>query len=179
MDEDLKLLYDIIETGHIPEINLYMDQITTFMEEKLENHKRNKTDKIITKTMINNYTKDKILPPPIRKKYTPEQLMLLIIIFHIKPVLSMSDIGRIIGSGQQNAMGSRDLYNLFVQIQKSESEHVTDMLKRMHETVHDVIDKGNTDKDKKFEAIAMALYLALDSAYKKSLAEQIIDLYLS
>ena len=51
----------------IPNIDLYMDQVTTFIETALFGYKRNKEDKILTKTMINNYAKAKIFPPPQKK----------------------------------------------------------------------------------------------------------------
>ena len=47
--------FDYIRTGDIPTIDLYMDQVTTFMDNQLSGNKRNKDDKILTKTMINNY----------------------------------------------------------------------------------------------------------------------------
>ena len=45
---------DYIKPEEIPGIDLYMDQVTTFMEKKLQSSKRYETDKILTKTMINN-----------------------------------------------------------------------------------------------------------------------------
>ncbi|NLZ80318.1 MAG: DUF1836 domain-containing protein, partial [Clostridiales bacterium] len=59
---------DYIELDKIPNIDLYMDQVTTFMSHNLKKSKRYEDDKIITKTMINNYTKNNLLPPPIKKK---------------------------------------------------------------------------------------------------------------
>ena len=47
-----------IKPGEVPNINLYMDQVTTFMDEHLSDSKRHENDKILTKTMINNYTKE-------------------------------------------------------------------------------------------------------------------------
>ena len=55
---------DYIKPEDIPNIDLYMDQVTTFMEEQLVSSKRYTDDKILTKTMINNYAKNKLLPPP-------------------------------------------------------------------------------------------------------------------
>ena len=54
---------DYIKPDEIPNIDLYMDQVTTFMEENLASTKRHEDDKILTKTMINNYAKNKLLPP--------------------------------------------------------------------------------------------------------------------
>ena len=61
---------DFISPEDIPNIDLYMDQVTTFMDEHLEAYKRMDNDKILTKTMINNYTKNNFLPPPVKKKYS-------------------------------------------------------------------------------------------------------------
>ena len=63
---------DYIKPDEIPNIDLYMDQVTTFMEENLASNKRHEDDKILTKTMINNYAKNKLLPPPEKKRYSRE-----------------------------------------------------------------------------------------------------------
>ncbi len=59
---------DYIDPETIPNIDLYMDQVTTFMDSNLQNSKRRSEDKILTKTMINNYAKNNLLPPPVKKK---------------------------------------------------------------------------------------------------------------
>lgn len=82
-----------IELEDIPNIDLYMDQVTTFMENKLRSTTRNpEEDKILTKTMINNYTKNDLLPPPVKKKYSKEHILLLIFIYYFKGILSIGDI---------------------------------------------------------------------------------------
>ena len=70
---------DYIKPKEIPNIDLYMDQVTTFMEEHLNASKRYPDDKILTKTMINNYAKNRLLPSPEKKKYSKEHMLLLII----------------------------------------------------------------------------------------------------
>ena len=84
---------DYIRPDDIPDIELYMDQVTTFMDSRLKNAARNpEVDKILTKTMINNYAKNDLLPPPVRKKYSREHMLLLIFIYYFKGILSISDI---------------------------------------------------------------------------------------
>ena len=63
---------DYIHPEEIPNIDLYMDQVTTFMETQLRSTKRYEQDKILTKTMINNYAKNHLLPPPVKKKYSKD-----------------------------------------------------------------------------------------------------------
>ena len=83
---------DYVKPEQIPDIPLYMDQLTTFMDERLAKSKRYPEDKVLTKTMINNYAKNNLLPPPIKKKYTKEHTLLLIFIYYFKNMLSFHDI---------------------------------------------------------------------------------------
>lgn len=83
---------DYIKPEDIPNIDLYMDQVTTFMEEQLAATKRYGDDKILTKTMINNYAKNKLLPSPEKKRYSKEHVLMLIFIYYFKNILSINDI---------------------------------------------------------------------------------------
>ena len=77
-----------IKPGDVPGINLYMDQVTTFMDEHLSDSKRHEDDKILTKTMINNYTKNNLLPPPVKKKYSRDHLYILAFIYYLKNLIN-------------------------------------------------------------------------------------------
>lgn len=94
LDQKLEELkeFHLIDADLYPSLDLYMDQVTTFMEQHLDPMRRNEEDKGLTKTMINNYAKSTLLPAPEKKKYTKEHLMLLMMIFYMKNVLSMTDI---------------------------------------------------------------------------------------
>ena len=88
---------EYIRAEDIPDIELYMDQVTTFMGAHLKNTTRNpESDKILTKTMINNYAKNNLLPPPSKKKYTRDHVLLLIFIYYYKGILSISDIQKLL-----------------------------------------------------------------------------------
>ncbi len=88
---------EYIRAEDIPDIELYMDQVTTFMGAHLKNTTRNpESDKILTKTMINNYAKNNLLPPPFKKKYTKDHVLLLIFIYYYKGILSISDIQKLL-----------------------------------------------------------------------------------
>ena len=79
-----------------PDIELYMDQVTSFIDGQLAGSKRNEDDKLLTKTMINNYTKNDLLPPPVKKKYSKEHLLSLIFIYYLKNIVSINDIHTIL-----------------------------------------------------------------------------------
>ena len=96
MQRELEEIFDTfphIHTADIPGIDLYMDQVTTFLQENLRGLSRDPDgDKFLTKTMINNYVKNKVLHPPVKKKYSRDHMMLLIMIYYMKSFLSISDI---------------------------------------------------------------------------------------
>lgn len=98
--DSVKILHDLLNSldslegirpGEIPNIALYMDQVTTFMDAQLASSRRFESDKVLTKTMINNYAKNKLLPPPVKKKYSPEHMMLLVFIYYFKNIISITD----------------------------------------------------------------------------------------
>ena len=75
---------DYVKSIDIPNIDLYMDQVTTFMDKQMASSKRYEDDKVLTKTMINNYAKNNLLPSPEKKKYTKEHLLVLTFIYYFK-----------------------------------------------------------------------------------------------
>lgn len=101
MQRELEEIFDTfphIHTADIPGIDLYMDQVTTFLQENLRGLSRDPDgDKFLTKTMINNYVKNKVLFPPVKKKYNRDHIMLLIMIYYMKSFLSIGDIRSILG----------------------------------------------------------------------------------
>ena len=175
---------NIIEVEDIPNIDLYMDQVTTFMDKCLAQYKRYDDDKVLTKTMINNYTKAKIFPAPVKKKYSRTHLMLLIMIYHLKSVLSIKDIGILFQSALKETNKVKQermiesIYRGFVSLQK----HTLTYLAVAAEGKPDESFYGkesilmhSEDEEKR---IMMTLALAIRANTEKQLAEKVLDLYL-
>lgn len=118
----------IINFESIPTIELYVDQVTTFMEKRLASYKRYEDDKIMTKTMINNYAKAKLFPSPVKKKYSRSHIILLILIYHLKSALTISDISKLFAPINKlletnlECSELNELYIEFTKMQKSISE---------------------------------------------------------
>ncbi len=108
---------DTIPIEKLPDLELYMDQVTKFLDDKLLAYKQEKSDRAITKTMVNNYTKAKMLPVSNKKKYSKEHLLFLILIFHLKSILSIDDISKIIGLLPDSIS---DFYGSFLKIQEEQ-----------------------------------------------------------
>ena len=88
--------------NELPNIDLYIDQLVTLLEQYLSNYIRNeneKEDKLVTKTMINNYVKHGVIKPPVNKKYNKQHMATLFVVFILKQVYSISDIKKLITLG--------------------------------------------------------------------------------
>lgn len=82
--------------NELPEIDLYLDQVVNYLEKYLGTLNVNGEEKIITKTMINNYVKQGIMPAPEKKKYNKSHIAYLMVICILKQVYSIGDIGKLI-----------------------------------------------------------------------------------
>ncbi|MBQ4307419.1 MAG: DUF1836 domain-containing protein [Lachnospiraceae bacterium] len=88
---------EIPASADMPRLDLYMDQVTTVLEGALKDAGRKPDqDKVLTKTMINNYAKDGLLIPPVKKKYTPDHMLLLTAIYYLKNILTINDVEQIL-----------------------------------------------------------------------------------
>lgn len=173
---------DYIRPEEIPNIDLYMDQVTTFMDTQLASTKRYGEDKILTKTMINNYTKNNLLPPPTKKKYSKEHVFLLIFIYYFKNILSIKDIETVLKplkekyfSGEEEVKLS-DLYDEICGLEKSRIEELQKTVKdayiRSTETFSDV---KNGESREELQLFAFICSLSFDVYLKKAMIEKIID----
>ncbi|MCM1387818.1 MAG: DUF1836 domain-containing protein [Bacillus sp. (in: Bacteria)] len=171
-----------IKADDIPNIDLYMDQVTTFMESRLQSSTRHPgEDKILTKTMINNYAKNDLLPPPKKKKYSKEHVLLLIFIYYYKGILSISDIQELLKPITKQFFdtdGEFDLETIYETVFGLEREQAEvlkkDIIEKFHiseETFKDA-PKDSQDFLQKFSFICM---LSFDVYVKKLLIEKLID----
>ena len=132
---------DYIKPEEIPNIDLYMDQVTTFMDSRLASSRRYDSDKILTKTMINNYAKNKLLPPPVKKKYSRNHMLMLIFIYYFKNLLSINDIQKILSPisekyfQTEGELNLEALYEEVFSLEKSEIEGLKeDVLAKFQES---------------------------------------------
>ncbi len=169
----------------IPNIDLYMDQVTTFIDKHLKSSKRYSEDKLLTKTMINNYTKNKLLPPPINKKYTKEHMFLLIFIYYFKNILTINDIQSIFNPltqrfyGGKSDIGLEEIYEEIFNLENDLTDILTkDMVRKMAKA-KESFDFVKDDDDRDFLTLfAFICILCFDVYMRKHVIEQLIDTYL-
>ena len=170
-----------IKPEDIPNINLYMDQVTTFMEENLAYSKRYKDDKILTKTMINNYAKNNLLPSPEKKRYTREHMLMLIFIYYFKKILSINDIQSLLGPitdhyfRSENDMNLTDIYNEVFSMEKGELDALKKELTERYDIAQGTFENAPKEDQDFLKLFSFICLLSFDVYIKKMLIEKMID----
>ena len=170
-----------IKLEDIPNINLYMDQVTTFMEEHLAYSKRYKDDKILTKTMINNYAKNNLLPSPEKKRYTREHMLMLIFIYYFKNILSINDIQSLLGPltdryfRSENDMNLTDIYNEVFSMEKGELDALKKELTERYDIAQETFENAPKEDQDFLKLFSFICLLSFDVYVKKMLIEKMID----
>lgn len=177
---------NLIDANDIPNIDLYMDQVTTFMESHLGNLKRSPDDKVLTKTMINNYAKNHLLPSPDKKKYSRNHMILLTFIYYFKNVLPINDIKTLMsGITEKNfAAGSKpelvEIYREVIRYQPEIMEQVRANLDVVENLAEDSFAKVNKNEEKEeLKLFTLLCLLSFDVYIKKTLIESVIDSMIS
>lgn len=184
MDSLKKQIREMTQLGYIapediPSIELYMDQVTTFMDKYLSQNKRYEEDKTLTKTMINNYTKNNLLPSPEKKRYTKEHLILLIYIYYLKNVVSINDIQimlkPLIDHYFENPEAAHSLEEIYASLYKLEQrQHF-----RVENSIMKTFELSERDfpgaDDQYIKNLNFLSLLGYDIYMKKKIMERIID----
>ena len=172
---------DYIRPEDIPNIDLYMDQVTTFMEEHLKKTRRHPGDKILTKTMINNYAKNDLLPPPTKKKYSREHMLVLIFIYYFKNLLSITDIQALLKPltekyfKNDKDFGMEEVYKEVFSLEKGELEKLQKDMEEKYAVSKETF-KGAPEEDREFlQLFSFICILAFDTYMKKTLIEKLVD----
>ena len=173
-----------IKSADIPNIDLYMDQVTTFMESKLKNTSRNpEADKILTKTMINNYAKNDLLPPPVKKKYSKEHVLMLIFIYYYKSILSINDIqtllkpisDRYFQSGE--GLNLSDVYEEIFGLEKSQVESMKKDILEKFEISRETFKDAPSEDQEFLQLFSFIGLLSFDVYVKKLLIVKMVDTF--
>ena len=172
---------DYINPKDIPSIDLYMDQLTTFMEDQLGKNRRNDEDKVMTKTMINNYAKNKLLPPPEKKRYSREHLLMLIFIYYFKNILSINDIQTLLGPITEKYFKSvteKDMTYIYQEVfsmEQSQIRYLEKDLMRRFKSAGEIFEDADPEDKEFLHQFSFICLLSFDVYMKKMIIENMID----
>lgn len=172
-----------IRAEEIPNIDLYMDQVTSFLDEGLKSSQReNKEEHIITKTMINNYTKNNVIEAPVKKKYSKEHILLLILVYYLKSFLQISDIKELIDPirkkyfNVENGPDIEDIYKcIFADVEDKFPIIREEILEEYKASEHTFKEAGFEDES--LQMFSFVCRLSCDIYVRKLMVEKIIDSY--
>lgn len=171
-----------VKSSDIPNIDLYMDQVTTFMDKNFRRGTRcPEDDKIMTKTMINNYAKNDLLPPPVKKKYSKEHILVLIFIYYYKGILSISDIQALLGPvterffGKEEGFDIKSVYDEVFQVGYGQVEALKKHVEAEYEWAMGTFEDAPEDSREFLKLFSFVCFLSFDVYMKKQLIEKLID----
>lgn len=172
---------DYVKSTDIPNIDLYMDQVTSFMEKQLKSTKRNEDDKVLTKTMINNYAKNNLLPAPVKKKYSKEHLLLLTFIYYFKNILSMKDIEALLNPitekyfQSDSSVNIARIYDEVCAFEKERTKLLQKDIELMYKNSMETFADVDGDDREYLQFFSFICSLSLDVYVKQLLIEKLID----
>lgn len=172
---------DYTRPEDLPNIDLYMDQVTTFMEESLRSTKRYEEDKILTKTMINNYAKNNLLPPPVKKKYSREHVLVMIFIYYFKNILSIKDIETLLAPltekyfDRKDGLSFTDIYRNICDLEKSRIKDLQDDVSQCYHSALQTFEETSEEERDALQTFAFLCNLSFDVYVKKQIIEKLID----
>ncbi|WP_068672887.1 DUF1836 domain-containing protein [Oceanobacillus sp. Castelsardo] len=179
MDELIEKLYldTQLSIEEIPDIDLYMDQVIQLFENKFSQTKRNAEEKILTKTMINNYAKGKLFFPVKNKKYSKEHIMLISMIYQMKSSLSINDIkktlSRLNKKVTEEEFSLEEIYNTYI----TSNERNVEQFKKDTLKINNAIeDKMVDDKGEEYlrKLLLVASFTHMSNLFRRA-AEKIVD----
>ncbi|MBP1915956.1 DNA-binding transcriptional MerR regulator [Lederbergia galactosidilyticus] len=179
-----ELLSSLSLTNHIslqdiPKMDLYIDQVIELFEEGFKETKRDKKEKILTKTMVNNYAKGKLFFPVQNKKYSKEHIMLMSLIYQLKGALSIKDIKDCLQILNKEIVESDfnlgEFYESYLQLYFNNVSTFQDDLQEKAEAVREKLD--SIDEKNKLEmerTLLIASLVSTSNLYRRA-AEKLVD----
>lgn len=163
----------------IPGIDLYMDQVIQLFEKSFGNSTRNDEDKVLTKTMINNYAKGKLFFPIKNKKYSKEHLILISLIYQLKGGLSIQDIKQTLG-GINDRVESGELqlehfYKSYLNLHEKNFEIFNQDVLKTEQDVNAEVQKLEAEKPEELETVLLIASLVNLSNFYRKTAEKLVD----
>ena len=94
----------------MPRIELYLDQLLTLVSQELE-FMCVPGETIVTGSMVNNYVKQGVIPPPRKKRYTRRHVASLVFVCALKRVFSIAQVSQLAAQIWDSGLDLEALYD--------------------------------------------------------------------
>lgn len=176
--------YDSIRLDEIPEYRLFISQIEEFFDKKLGKNTDDDEDrKTISKTMIQNYIKDGLIMPPEGKSYNRNHIILLALIYNLKPILTIRDIKKLLlpilemADDDSQANKIESMYSTYFALKESYLDEFINLVEHDLKIMDEKLNEEYNGEWQKIPKILLVLMLITQANIRKRLAERIIELY--
>ena len=135
----------------------------------------------MTKTMINNYAKNHLLPAPEKKKYTKEHIMVLMFIYYFKNILSIGDIQSILNPlteryfANGKELNLEKIYEEVFSLEKGQIEQLKVSLTRDYERAGETFTEEDKEDKEFLQLFSFICMLSYDIYIRKQIIEKIVD----
>ncbi|MBE6627950.1 MAG: DUF1836 domain-containing protein [Ruminococcaceae bacterium] len=161
-----------LRAEEIPSIDLYLDQITSLMADKLTEGSERFADRVLTKTMINNYSKDGLISPINGKKYNKEQILQMLLVYSMKNTLSIGEIKRVL----QNVYAAPDYSEEMLQKVWQRFLSIKDLERaEAFDNVNDFLTRLELDPNNDADFFTLLLSLSAWSSYLKNIVQALLE----
>ena len=161
-----------LRAEEIPSIDLYVDQITSLTSDKLKSGSPRFQDRVLTKTMINNYSKDGLISPIKGKKYSKEQILQMLLVYSMKNTLSIGEIKRVLQNVYQlpecNGEMLEQVWSKFLGVKVLERDRASEMLVAF-------LEQTGLDPADDADFLTLILGLSAMSDYAKNAVQALLE----
>ncbi len=162
---------DLADTD-IPAIGLYLDQILSLVAEKNAVSAPRYKERALTKTMVNNYSKNELISPIEGKKYSRAHIVEMLLIYALKNTLSIEEIKRVlVGVREECGFTGEDIiraYHRFLSLKENNRHRAGDIVKEM-------LEKDGISTENDYDFFLSLLDILSLSAYLKEVGREMLE----
>ncbi|MBZ4226444.1 DUF1836 domain-containing protein [Bacillus wiedmannii] len=160
----------------IPNVDLYVDQVVQLFENTYSDTTRTDDEKVLTKTMINNYAKGKLFIPIKNKKYSKEHMILISLIYQLKGALSINDIKSSLENINESLLNddSFELNTLYKDYLSLTEKNVESFTQDVNNLVSDVSEISSLEDPNLEKFLLLTSFVSMSNMYRR-LAEKLVD----
>ncbi|MCR4924907.1 MAG: DUF1836 domain-containing protein [Clostridiales bacterium] len=166
--------FKMVDSNDIPKIDLYMEQVISFLEQEMGDSLRRNDENVFTSTMINNYTKAGVLPRPENKKYNRRHILTLIYIFMLKQNLSMPEI-KAFTSSIQDTQQLEKMYDIFYSVINEVSDAYVDAIEDALKIIDHKLEDKHSENDELTKALTFISFMSFQAMISTMICGKLLE----
>ncbi len=174
----------LIHEDQIPDLDLYIDQAEMFFRTQFENLDLSRNRSVITKAMINNYTKNDLITRPEGKKYTKSHMLMIAMIIYLKGIFKIEEIELLMKPLVENHKSDFEdhidpslLYSTACSVNEDYVGKLAAQVDTDIEVISRKLEETDIADDQRMEIFILILSLAMKADAVKYVADRLLETY--